>query len=95
MDYSEYGGSVLLGLDGTVVKAHGSSNAKAFYSAIRQAKIAGEENIVQTMRETVGGKMSKTAIIFPGQGAQKLEWQVTYIMKKHVQLNLKSSTRST
>lgn len=56
MDYSEYGGSVLLGLDGTVVKAHGSSNAKAFYSAIRQAKIAGEENIVQTMRETVGGK---------------------------------------
>ena len=54
MDYSEYGGSVLLGLDGTVVKAHGSSNAKAFYSAIRQAKIAGEENIVQIMTDTVG-----------------------------------------
>lgn len=54
MDYSEYGGSVLLGLDGTVVKTHGSSNAKAFYSAIRQAKIAGEENIVQIMKDTVG-----------------------------------------
>lgn len=54
MDYSEYGGSVLLGLDGTFVKAHGSSNAKAFYSAIRQAKIAGEENIVQIMKDTVG-----------------------------------------
>lgn len=54
MDYSEYGGSVLLGLDSTVVKAHGSSNAKAFYSAIRQAKIAGEENIVQIMKDTVG-----------------------------------------
>ena len=54
MDYSVYGGSVLLGLDGTVVKAHGSSNAKAFYSAIRQAKIAGEENIVQIMKDTVG-----------------------------------------
>ncbi|MCG2233079.1 phosphate acyltransferase PlsX [Staphylococcus epidermidis] len=54
MDYSEYGGSVLLGLDGTVVKAHGSSNAKAFYSAIKQAKIAGEENIVQIMKDTVG-----------------------------------------
>ena len=53
MDYSEYGGSVLLGLDGTVVKA-GSSNAKAFYSAIKQAKIAGEENIVQIMKDTVG-----------------------------------------
>ena len=54
MDYAEYGGSVLLGLDGIVVKAHGSSSAKAFYSAIRQAKIAAEEKIVETMRETVG-----------------------------------------
>lgn len=54
MDYAEYGGSVLLGLNGIVVKAHGSSSAKAFYSAIRQAKIAGEQNIVETMRETVG-----------------------------------------
>ncbi|GEP84147.1 putative glycerol-3-phosphate acyltransferase PlsX [Staphylococcus piscifermentans] len=54
MDYAEYGGSVLLGLDGIVVKAHGSSNARAFYSAIRQAKIAGEERIVEIMRETVG-----------------------------------------
>ena len=56
MDYAEYGGSVLLGLNGIVVKAHGSSNAKAFYSAIRQAKVAGELNIVDTMRETVGSK---------------------------------------
>lgn len=54
MDYAEYGGSVLLGLDGIVVKAHGSSSAKAFYSAIKQAKIAGEQEIVKTMRETVG-----------------------------------------
>lgn len=54
MDYAEYGGSVLLGLDGIVVKAHGSSSAKAFYSAIRQAKIAGEQEIVKTMREKVG-----------------------------------------
>ncbi|ARJ51670.1 phosphate acyltransferase PlsX [Staphylococcus lutrae] len=54
LDYSEYGGSVLLGLDGIVVKAHGSSNAKAFYSAIRQAKIASETRIVESMREKVG-----------------------------------------
>lgn len=47
LDYSEYGGSVLLGLDGIVVKAHGSSNAKAFYSAIRQAKIAGETKLLK------------------------------------------------
>ena len=37
MDYSEVGGAPLLGVAGSVVKAHGSSNAKAFESAIRQA----------------------------------------------------------
>ena len=31
MDYAEYGGSVLLGLDGTVVKAHGGSNASVLF----------------------------------------------------------------
>ena len=60
MDYAEYGGSVLLGLDGTVVKAHGGSNARAFYSAIRQAKIAGDEKIVDIMRETVVVRMSSS-----------------------------------
>ena len=29
MDYTEYGGALLLGVRGGVVKAHGSSNAKA------------------------------------------------------------------
>ncbi|EKU50436.1 phosphate acyltransferase PlsX [Staphylococcus massiliensis] len=54
LDYTEYGGSVLLGLNGIVVKAHGSSNAKAIFSAIRQAKVASEQEIVKTMKETVG-----------------------------------------
>ena len=33
MDYSEYGGAPLLGLSGLLVKAHGSSNRKAFANA--------------------------------------------------------------
>ncbi len=37
MDYTEYGGSVLLGISKPVIKAHGSSNAKAIKNAIRQA----------------------------------------------------------
>ena len=37
MDYSEVGGTVFLGINKPVVKAHGSSNAKAICSAIRQA----------------------------------------------------------
>lgn len=38
MDYSEYGGALLLGLKYPVVKGHGSSDAKAVFSAIRQAE---------------------------------------------------------
>ena len=37
MDYSEYGGSPLLGTAKPVIKAHGSSDANAFYNAVRQA----------------------------------------------------------
>lgn len=36
-DASEHGGAPVLGLNKTIIKAHGSSNAKAFSNAIRQA----------------------------------------------------------
>ena len=39
MDYAEYGGAPLLGINGGIIKAHGSSDAKAFVSAIRQARM--------------------------------------------------------
>lgn len=38
MDYTEVGGAPLLGVNGGVIKAHGSSNAKAFFNAVRQAE---------------------------------------------------------
>ncbi len=37
LDSSEYGGVPLLGIDGVVIKAHGNSNAKAFYHAVESA----------------------------------------------------------
>ena len=36
-DSSEYGGAPILGISKPVIKAHGSSNAKAIKSAVRQA----------------------------------------------------------
>ena len=36
-DAKEHGGAPILGISRTVIKAHGSSKAKAFKSAIRQA----------------------------------------------------------
>jgi len=40
MDYAEYGGAPLLGIDGICIIGHGSSSAKAIKNAIR---VAGEE----------------------------------------------------
>ena len=34
MDYRKYGGAMLLGINGCAVKAHGNSNAYAFYNAL-------------------------------------------------------------
>ncbi len=53
MDSSEMGGAPLLGVNGIVIKAHGSSNAKAIRNAIKQAKICAEMNVVGTIAENV------------------------------------------
>ena len=51
MDYSEYGGAPLLGVAKPVIKAHGNSNAKALFSACRQAIAFVETGIVSEIAE--------------------------------------------
>lgn len=46
MDYTEYGGASLLGLKKPVIKAHGSSNAKAIKSAVRHAMQFADSDII-------------------------------------------------
>lgn len=53
MDYTEYGGAPILGVSKGVIKAHGSSNAKAFKNAIRQAKIYAENDISQIIANSI------------------------------------------
>lgn len=53
MDYSEYGGAPLLGTAKPVIKAHGSSNARAFYNAIRQACKFTETNVIGEVSESL------------------------------------------
>jgi len=53
MDYKTYGGAPLLGLNGVVIKAHGSSDAKGIFHAIRQAKGCVERDIVGMMKEHI------------------------------------------
>lgn len=52
-DYSEHGGAPILGVKEIVVKAHGSSDEKAFKNAIRQAKICYENNINELIEESI------------------------------------------
>jgi len=51
VDYAEYGGAPLLGVDGVVVIAHGRSNAKAIKNAVRQAKQAVEGEMVAAIKD--------------------------------------------
>ena len=53
MDYSEYGGAGLFGLKAPVIKAHGSSDAKAIFSAIRQTREMIEHQVIGTIQGAV------------------------------------------
>jgi glycerol-3-phosphate acyltransferase PlsX len=49
-DYKEYGGAAFLGVNGICIKAHGSSDAKAFKNAIKQATIFYENKVVDKLK---------------------------------------------
>lgn len=53
MDYTEYGGAPLLGINGGIIKAHGSSNAKAFAAALRQAAAYIQGNVTGAIGEAI------------------------------------------
>ena len=50
MDADEYGGAPFLGAAKPVIKAHGSSNARAIKNAIRQAKLCVESDLCGVMQ---------------------------------------------
>jgi glycerol-3-phosphate acyltransferase PlsX len=55
LDYAEYGGAPLLGLQGVSIIAHGRSNANAIANAIRVAGEAVDNGVVEAIREGVAG----------------------------------------
>ena len=50
VDYEEYGGAPLLGVQGVCIVAHGRSNAKAIRSALRVARHAAENDLPEAIR---------------------------------------------
>ncbi|MED4202618.1 phosphate acyltransferase PlsX [Neobacillus mesonae] len=53
LDYSEYGGAALFGLKAPVIKAHGSSNAQAIFSAIRQTREMTTNQVVGLIKQNI------------------------------------------
>jgi len=53
MDYRKVGGTMLLGINKPVIKAHGSSDAEAVASAVRQAVQAVNDGVCDAIREHI------------------------------------------
>ena len=53
MDYAEYGGAPLLGVDGVVIIAHGRSNARAIKNAVRVARDSVKADLVDVLKAGV------------------------------------------
>lgn len=53
IDPSRYNGATFIGLNGTVVKSHGSANTQAFARAIEEAVIGVEKNVPERIRHEV------------------------------------------
>jgi glycerol-3-phosphate acyltransferase PlsX len=51
MDYAEYGGAPLLGVNGISIICHGSSKAKAIFNAIRVAQECVQVRLIKQIRE--------------------------------------------
>jgi glycerol-3-phosphate acyltransferase PlsX len=53
MDYAEYGGAPLLGVNGSIIISHGSSNQKAIKNAVRVASEFKERGVNQEILEEI------------------------------------------
>ena len=53
IDYREYGGACLLGVNGNIIIAHGRSQAKTIKNAVGIAKNMAEQGIAQVIKEEI------------------------------------------
>jgi glycerol-3-phosphate acyltransferase PlsX len=62
LDYAEYGGVPLLGVNGSAIIAHGRSNAKAIKNALRVARQTSDTNVAGAIADGLAKLGSKTEI---------------------------------
>lgn len=73
LDYAEYGGAPLIGLDGVAIVAHGGSNPRAIKNAIRAAC----ESVNQEMNRHIAEALSETddAVGLKKEGLPRKLWE--------------------
>jgi glycerol-3-phosphate acyltransferase PlsX len=59
IDYAEYGGAPLLGVNGVTIVAHGRSDARALFNAVRIARDAVRGNLVGRIAEAMSAADSE------------------------------------
>jgi len=52
-DYEEYGGTPLLGVNGIILKCHGSSNSKAILNALHKTQKTFDNNLIKDLEEVI------------------------------------------
>lgn len=62
MDYSEYGGALLLGIKKPMVKCHGSANAKIVRFTLLQAENFAKNNVVESIEKMISEEEVKKNI---------------------------------
>ncbi len=61
IDYEEYGGSPLMGVNGIVMIAHGRSSPRAIKNALKHARHLAEEGVVDLVAEQIHRSASATS----------------------------------
>jgi glycerol-3-phosphate acyltransferase PlsX len=70
IDYSEYGGAPLLGVDGVAIIGHGRSDVRAIKNAIRVAKEEVERKFNEKLLEAINSESTGTSIVNDSKACQ-------------------------
>jgi glycerol-3-phosphate acyltransferase PlsX len=70
IDYSEYGGAPLLGVNGVAIIGHGRSDARAIKNAIRVAKEEVERKFNEKLLEAINSESTGTSIVNGSKAGQ-------------------------
>ena len=60
MDYQEHGGALMLGVQGTVVVAHGKSTPRAIMNALHSATQAANDNLAEHIRQCFARQVTQS-----------------------------------